>query len=74
MSQETIELYDLILVHSTSRAYLVRSEDGSECWIPKSQVKDIELGKDVVGDDGNILKEINSLTIPEWLAENHGLT
>ena len=72
MSQETVELYDLILVHSTSKAYLIRNEDGEECWIPKSQVQDIRFGKDITDDDGKPVKEIASITIPEWIAEQKG--
>ena len=49
--------------HETDRAYLVDTGDG-EHWIPKSQVSDYCADKDGV---------INSVFIPDWLAEEKGL-
>lgn len=51
----------------TPLAYLVN--DGiMECWIPKSQVEEIEVEeKGVDGDD------LMRFTIPEWLAIEKGI-
>jgi len=71
---ETTIIEDLVLVHSTDQAYLVRDDQGEEYWIPKSQVVSISFGENIdLGNDGEILKEIIELEIPEWLAEDKGL-
>jgi len=66
---ETETFYDLLLITETNLAYLVRNEDGDEEWIPKSQVINI-----IFGDSKEIneepVKEILSLEVPQWLAEN----
>lgn len=64
----------MILVTSTARAYLIRTDDDEEIWIPKSQVIDIQFGKDVADDEsGQPVKEIKEMTIPQWLADEKGL-
>jgi hypothetical protein len=70
---ESTIIFDLMLVHSTNMAYLVRDVDDNEAWIPKSQVRDISFGDDISDDQGNRLKEILSIEIPIWLAEDKGL-
>lgn len=47
------------LVHETAGAYLIKSGDDKEIWIPKSQAEYDE-------DDG-------TFAIPEWLAIEKGL-
>ncbi|WP_296763761.1 hypothetical protein [Sediminimonas sp.] len=55
--------YDLIVVHSTDFAVLVKDdEDADPVWLPKSQ---IELDHDDTGPC--------CVTIPDWLAEERGL-
>ncbi len=74
MSDETVEVYDLMLVHQTSKAYLVRNTDKTESWIPISQVEHIEFGKDTIDEETHRpFKEISRLVLPEWLAEDKGL-
>lgn len=74
MSRATADIYDLTLLHQTSRAYLVRDHDKNEHWIPISQVEYIEFGKDLIDEESHRpIKEITRLTIPEWIAEEKGL-
>lgn len=74
MAQEYVDIYDLKLMHSTSKAYLIHNEDNEEFWIPISQVEYIEFGKDFNDEEsGRACREINRLTIPEWLADKHGM-
>jgi 5,10-methenyltetrahydromethanopterin hydrogenase len=74
MRNDIVTLEDLVLVHTTDKAYLVRDDDGEESWIPKSQVTNISFGKDIdPGDDGETLKEIIELEIPQWLADKLNL-
>lgn len=72
MRDDTVTIEDLILLHSTDKAYLVQDLDNEEYWIPKSQVFNIEFGKDIE-IDGKPAKEIREMEIPEWLAEDKGL-
>lgn len=74
MSREIIDIDNLILVHTTAAAYLVRNVDGEECWIPKSQVDYIEFGADLIDDATHRpMKEISRISMPEWLAEKNNL-
>lgn len=68
-----MEIYDLTLLHSTDKAYLVRTVDDEEIWIPKSLVEYIDLGDSFDDDEGRRCCEINVLEIPEWLADDKGL-
>jgi len=70
---EIVDIEDLLLIHTTDKAYLVEDSEGDEFWIPKSQVIDITFGKSKNDSAGRPVKEIESLTIPEWLAEDKGL-
>lgn len=71
---DTVDIYDLVLLHKTNKAYLVRDNDKYECWIPISQVESIEFGKDLIDEESHQpVKEIYRLTIPEWIAEEKGL-
>lgn len=73
-TDSTVFLRDLLLIATTAKAYLVRSTDDAETWIPKSQVKEIIFGKDLKDDrTGNMVKEITVLEIPTWLAEKNNL-
>ncbi|QGH73040.1 MAG: hypothetical protein [Siphoviridae sp. ctCJE6] len=71
---EEFVLEDVYLVTSTNLAYLVETFDDQQFWIPKSQVINIEFGLDFEDEDtGRRLKEIKSMTIPLWLAEDKGM-
>lgn len=70
----TVDIYDLLLVTSTKQAYLVRTEDGEEVWIPRSQIEYIEFGATLTDDSNDQpVKEIKIMEIPEWLAEDKNL-
>ena len=73
-SNESTVIRDLLLLTSTDKAYLVRMPDDDQVWIPKSQVRDIQFGKELWDDaQGRNVKEIESLEIPEWLAQDKGM-
>ena len=64
-SQFPIELDDVTLVKSTDKAILIRTEDGTEVWIPRSCVLDgTEITKE--GDVGGLI-------VPSWLIDRAGL-
>lgn len=66
---ETTDIQDLVLLVETEKAYLVRDLNDKEHWLPKSQVKNIELGAERPGTKkGRTEKDITSLTLPVWLA------
>ena len=70
---EYIDIEDLLLIHTTDKAYLVEDSEGDEYWIPKSQVQDITFGKSKNDSADRPVKEIECLTIPAWLAADKGL-
>lgn len=62
--------------HHTDKAVLV-SDGETECWIPFSLVEEL---KDILEDTTGLkvgiedeLAELETITIPEWLAIQHGL-
>ena len=57
---EKVAVEDVTLVRSTVKAGLYRTPDGSEYWIPFSQISEDSVDKD--GTSG-------TLWIPRWLAE-----
>ena len=69
MSNETVEIEDLILHFSTPKAYCVSLEedtfgkDAKRIWLPKDQCE----------IDYNPVKNTVVLTMPEWLAIDKGL-
>lgn len=68
---KTVE--DLILLHSTNSAYLVRDGNNTKHWLPKSQVQNINYGQSVRdSESGLMVKEIESLELPSWLAKEKG--
>lgn len=68
----TVVLENLELIHYTEKAYLVKNFEGTEAWIPKSQVQYIKFGeKEVI--DGKGIKGILEMEIPQWLAEKNNL-
>ena len=71
--KETTHVSDLILLHSTVAAYLFQTHDGAKVWIPKSQVTSMVTGKDIVGADRKMIKEVTDLELPLWLAEKNGM-
>lgn len=73
-TDNTVFLKDILLLATSAKAYLIRTEDDAEVWIPKSQVKEIVFGRDLKDDKtGNPVKEITVLEIPTWLAEKNNL-
>jgi hypothetical protein len=71
VAQETIEIYDALLVTTSHKAYLV-SYHNEEYWIPISQVKYIEYGEMKSVPGKYMQKEIKTMEIPLWLAEEKG--
>lgn len=67
MSRSTEPAYieDVVAVRETELALLV-VVNGEETWIPKSQIKD-ESEVNEPGDSG-------TLVIPEWLADDKGIS
>lgn len=58
------DVEDCVVIHTTDLALLVRTPDGDEEWIPKSQIDPYsDLTKDSEKGD------IGTLVIPRWLAE-----
>ena len=55
--------FDVIIVRETDKALLVRLKDGSEIWLPRSQIKTL-----VRFGDGAA-----QIAVPEWLAEDKGM-
>jgi hypothetical protein len=72
MSKESVEVWDVMLIASTDKAYLIRNVENEEVWVPKSQVEHIEFGRDLK-ENGKSVKEITRMTMPEWIAEKKGL-
>ena len=64
MSTDDSVTFDCTYVSETDRAVLVNVED-EEIWLPKSQVDDL-------GDNNERGDEL-TLSIPEWLADQHGI-
>lgn len=60
---EQVEL-ELFWKHETGGAYLVRTDDEEDIWLPKSQVEP---------EDGAVLGTRSTFLIPEWLAIEKGL-
>lgn len=53
----------------TFKAYLVE-KDGQEVWIPKSQVKSLEVNNEQKNDRGQLVDtELVYMEIPKWLAD-----
>jgi len=69
----TIEIEDILLIHTTAKAYLVETLDGEKIWIPSKLVEYIEFGDYRRDAGGNKIKEIKRMTIPEWFAKEKGL-
>lgn len=65
-----VAIPDVTLIRSTEKAGLYRGSDGSEFWIPFSQLKeDPESGQESVDRDG----DSGDIFIPLWLAEEKDL-
>jgi SH3-like domain-containing protein len=62
---ETLE-FEVSVVRETEKAILVRTADGDEAWVPKSQL--VAEGTDVDGTG-----DVGTIAIPRWLAEEKGL-
>lgn len=65
MSGEYIHLDVEKILQETDKAFLVRLEDGTELWLPFSQVADYE---DYEAGDKNC-----TISITEWLARQKGI-
>lgn len=63
---DPVEL-EVVVLRETEKAILVRTEDGEEAWVPKSQI--LAEGTTVSSDPD----EVGTLSIPRWLAEEKGL-
>lgn len=78
MSKEkTVILTDLILMHQTDRAMLVRRLDApveDKDWIPKGVCKNIIYGENLTDDETNMpAKMIQSVEVPEWVLKDKKL-
>lgn len=67
-----VMIENITLLHATDKAYLIKNLEGTEVWIPKSQVTYIALGKEII-EKGKPVKEIIEMEIPQWLAEKNDL-
>lgn len=66
MSQSNYVHIDVAkILHETAAAFRVRLEDGTEHWIPKSQIAD--------PDDYDAGDENCTVSITEWIAKQKGL-
>jgi len=65
MSDDTHESYNVSVVIETDEALLVRFEDSTEKWIPKSV---IHVDSDVFEADSE-----GTLIVKRWFAEREGL-
>lgn len=63
---DPVEL-EVSVLRETEKAILVRTDEGKEAWIPKSQI--LVERTDVSPDPG----EVGTLAIPQWLAEEKGI-
>lgn len=63
--REPIEIEDVTVIKASDRALLIKTEDGREVWIPKSQT----LEGTEVGAEG----DVGAIVIPAWLAGRAGL-
>lgn len=59
---------DLIYIHHTLQAVLVRDDIGEETWLPRSQIK-TDRDVDLMGKG-----EIFEAEVPEWLLTQKNLT
>lgn len=64
-SQYPVELDDVTLVKDTGKAILIRTEDGTEAWIPRSCVLD---GTEITTEG-----DVGGLIVPSWLSDREGL-
>jgi hypothetical protein len=58
--RDLVTINNVTVIRSTDKAGLYRFEDGSEHWLPWSQVEDGSVDRD--GRNGKVI-------IPQWLAE-----
>lgn len=63
MSDSTVEL-DLEVIAETDEAIMVRDGDGTQAWLPKSQIQQPE---------GYENCQCQTIEVPEWLAIKEGL-
>lgn len=67
MTEETeaVNLGPVVVKHETDKALLVRMEDQTERWIPKSQIH----------DDSDVYRknQDGELKVTKWFAEKEGL-
>lgn len=73
MKDERVTLLDLVLVHSTYKAYLIEDSRGVEAWIPYSQIEDLQWGDEIIDEHGRRVKEIKRMSLPEWLVEKSNI-
>ena len=62
---DPVEIEDVLVVKVSDRAMLIRTDDGTEAWIARSQLLD---GTDVE-EEG----DVGTVVIPQWLADQKGL-
>lgn len=60
-----VELGDVTVVKTTDKALLIRTDDGTEAWIPRS----LCLIDTTIKAEG----DVGTLVIPSWYAEQNGL-
>ena len=62
--RNAVEMIDVTLVKESAKSWLVRDDNGTEAWLPKSQVEfpnSAEAGQPMM------------LEVPLWLVNQHGL-
>lgn len=66
--RDRYEVLVLTPVRYTDKAVCVREEDGKECWLPFSQIRDPDE-RYIRECEGQLVE----IEIPNWLAEEKGL-
>lgn len=70
MSDETVEVDYEQLIGQSEKAFRM-SIDGEECWVPKSQIEDVEeLEEELKLPDYK--RRGGTITVPRWLAIKNG--
>jgi predicted house-cleaning noncanonical NTP pyrophosphatase (MazG superfamily) len=70
-SNKQVEVTIAEIVTHTDKALLVRQGDDTEAWVPYSQIREF---KDMLLEEiEEGLEDLETITLPEWLAVQKGL-